>query len=300
MMRGETHNKPGITQSDGNGAMEIRLRHIAAALLALPLSLAAATPASKPQIRLWRLDCGLLWSPNLDDLSDTRAYVGQSKKFVGSCYLIKHGDAYLLWDTGLSKEYLNKPLTQGDKDDYAMAATVVDQLAKIGVKPAQVTMVGISHYHLDHIGQAADFPQAKLLIGEGDFAVLGQPGHEARAKFFAPWLGKNAKLEKVEGDHDVFGDGSVVMLDLPGHTPGHHGLLVQLPKRGAVLLSGDVAHLRENLESAGVPSFNSDRAQSLASMDRFSKLAKNLDATLIIQHEEKDVAKLPVFPEAAE
>lgn len=274
--------------------------HLAIALLAFPLSLAAAAASAKPDIRLWRLDCGSLWSPNLGDLSDTRDYAGQSKKFAGSCYLIKHGDAYLLWDTGLSKEYLNKPLIQGDKDDYALAATVVDQLAEIGVKPAQVAMVGISHYHLDHIGQAADFPQAKLLIGEGDFAVLSQPGHEARAKFFAPWLKKDAKLEKIEGDHDVFGDGSVVMLDLPGHTPGHHGLLVQLPQRGAVLLSGDVVHFHENLQSMGVPSFNTDRAQSLASMDRFVKLAKNLNATLIIQHEEKDVAKLPAFPEAAE
>lgn len=274
--------------------------HLAITLLAFPLSLAAAEPSAKPDIRLWRLDCGLLWSPNLDDLSDTRAYVGQSKKFVGSCYLIKHADAYLLWDTGLSKEYLGKPLAQGDKDDYALAATVVDQLAKIGVGPAQISMIGISHYHLDHIGQAADFPQAKLLIGEGDFAVLSEPGHEARAKFFAPWLQKDAKVEKIKGDHDVFGDGSVVMLDLPGHTPGHHGLLVQLPKRGAVLLSGDAVHLRENLQSMGVPSFNTDRAQSLASMDRFVKLAKNLNATLIIQHEEKDVAKLPVFPSAAE
>jgi len=161
-------------------------------------------------------------------------------------------------------------------------------------------MIGISHYHFDHIGQAADFPQAKLLIGEEDFDVLGQPGQEWRAKLLAPWLRKGAKVEKVKGDHDVFGDGSVVMLDLPGHTPGHHGLLVQLPKRGAVLLSGDAVHFRENMETMGVPSFNTDRAQSLASMDRFGKLARNLRATLIIQHEEEDVSKLPAFPEAAE
>jgi N-acyl homoserine lactone hydrolase len=273
---------------------------LAAALLASPLSVAATNPASIADVRLWRLDCGSLWTYNLDELSDTRSYVGQSKLFVGSCYLVQHGDAYLLWDTGLSKEYLGKPLTRGDADSTSLSTTVVDQLARIGVKPAQVSMIGISHYHFDHIGQAADFPQAKLLIGKGDFEVLGQPGHEARAKFFSPWLQANANVEKISGDHDLFGDGSVVMLDLPGHTPGHHGLLVQLPKRGAVLLSGDVVHLRENLASAGVPSFNTDRAQSLASMDRFTKLARNLDATLIIQHEEQDVAKLPVFPEAAE
>ncbi len=280
--------------------MKLYLRHIVAVFLAFAFSLAvAAPPASKPDLRLWRLDCGSLWTLNLDELSDTRAYVGQSKKFVGSCYLIRHGDAYLLWDTGLSKTALNKPLIQ-EADSESLTATIVDQLARIGVEPAQVSLVGISHYHFDHIGQAADFPQAKLLIGQGDFEVLSRPGHEARAKQLSPWLQKGAKVEKITGDYDVFGDGSVVMLDLPGHTPGHHGLLVQLPKRGSVLLSGDVAHFRENLQSAGVPSFNSDRAQSLSSMDRFNKLARNLGATVIIQHEEKDLAKLPVFPEAAE
>lgn len=280
--------------------MTLRLRLTAALLALLPLSLAAAEPATPPELKLWRLDCGTLWTYNLDELSDTRAYVGQSKKFVGSCYLIKHGDAYLLWDTGLSKEYLGKPYAEGDADSTSLATTVVDQLAKIGVKPAQISLIGISHYHLDHVGQAADFPQAKLLIGAGDYAVLGAPGHEARTKLLTPWLGKDAKVEKVQGDYDVFGDGSVVMLDLPGHTPGHHGLLLRLPKTGNVLLSGDVVHFRENMETMGVPSFNTNRADSLASMDRFDKLAKNLNATLIIQHEEKDVAKLPPLPQAAE
>ncbi|WP_226468159.1 N-acyl homoserine lactonase family protein [Luteimonas panaciterrae] len=280
--------------------MNACLRLLAVALLAFPISLIAAAPATKPDLRLWRLDCGELWTYNLDEMSDTRAYVGRSKYFVGSCYLIRHGETYLLWDAGLSREYLHKPFARGDADSNSLAITLVDQLAKIGVEPSQIAMIGISHYHFDHIGQAADFPQAKLLIGQKDFEVLGQPGQEWRAKLLAPWLRKDAKIEKINGDSDVFGDGSVVMLDLPGHTPGHHGLLVQLPKRGAVLLSGDVVHFRENMESMGVPSFNTDRAQSLASMDRFGKLARNLHATLIIQHEEEDVSKLPVFPEAAE
>lgn len=277
--------------------MKTGLHHRLLLLLALffPLSAAAAE-----NIRLWRLDCGSLWTYNLDELSDTHAYVGMSKKFAGSCYLVQHGSSYLLWDAGLSKEYLGKPYIEGKADSMSLATTVVAQLARIGVEPAQITRLGISHYHLDHIGQAADFPQATLLIGKNDFEVLGKPGHEARTRLLAPWLGKDAKVEKVSGDHDVFGDGSVVMLDLPGHTPGHHGLLVRLPKRGAVLLSGDVVHLHENLETMGVPSFNTDRAQSLASIDRFAKLAKNLRATLIIQHEEKDVGKLPAFPQAAE
>jgi glyoxylase-like metal-dependent hydrolase (beta-lactamase superfamily II) len=112
--------------------------------------------------------------------------------------------------------------------------------------------------------------------------------------------GGEGKLEAVRGDKDVFGDQSVVMLDLPGHTPGHHGLLVKLPQSGYVLLSGDVAHFRENYVSNGVPWFNVDRAQSLASLDRFKALAKNLRATVVIQHEERDIGKLPKFPDFAQ
>lgn len=268
-------------------------------LFAMSSESAAAQPATT-EIRLWRLDCGQLWVANLDDMSDTHAYTGRSKWFVGSCYLVRHGDRYLLWDTGLSRDALGKPLVRGQSDSESLDVTIVDQLARLGVKPAQIEFVGISHLHFDHIGQAAEFPQSTLLIGKGDFDLLGRPGQENRTKRLAPWMAQGAKVEKVSGDHDVFGDASVVMLDLPGHTPGHHGLLVRLPKRGPVLLSGDVAHFRENLDTSGVPTFNTDRAQSLASLDRFVKLGRNLGAAVIIQHESEDVAKLPPFPQGAE
>jgi len=87
---------------------------------------------------------------------------------------------------------------------------------------------------------------------------------------------------------------------MPGHTPGHHALLVKLARKGYVLLSGDAAHFAENYASNGVPSFNANRADTLASFDRFKKLAANLHATVIIQHEPADVAKLPAFPKAAD
>ena len=86
----------------------------------------------------------------------------------------------------------------------------------------------------------------------------------------------------------------------PGHTPGHHGLLVRLAKTGPVLLTGDLAHFAENYAENGVPMFNVDRANTLASFDRFKRLAASLKAMVIIQHEQADVKKLPVFPVAAE
>jgi glyoxylase-like metal-dependent hydrolase (beta-lactamase superfamily II) len=274
------------------------MTRVLAGLLAAAL-LAGAARAAPPPVELWRLDCGELWEGNLDEFSDTHAYVGQSKRLVVSCYLIRHGESYMLWDTGLEKSDLGKPLVRNTTESEALSVTLVDQLAKIAVRPQQISLIGISHYHFDHTGQAADFPQAKLLMGKADLALLRQPARAARAKPLAPWIGGGASVEEVEGDKDIFGDGRVVMLGLPGHTPGHHGLLVKLDEAGTVLLSGDVAHFRENLEGNGVPIYNADRADSLASMDRFRTLGRNLHATVVIQHDERDVPKLPAFPKSA-
>jgi glyoxylase-like metal-dependent hydrolase (beta-lactamase superfamily II) len=89
------------------------------------------------------------------------------------------------------------------------------------------------------------------------------------------------------------------MLDMPGHTPGHHSLLVKLKNKGNVLLSGDLAHFKENYDGDGVPTFNTNRADTLASLDRFKDMARNLKATVIIQHDARDIGKLPAFPAAA-
>ncbi|WP_353204826.1 N-acyl homoserine lactonase family protein [Sphingomonas sp.] len=271
-----------------------------AALAATALMAQTAAPKATASVKLMRLDCGTVAANDLDQFSDTRAYVGQSKRLTASCYLIKHGDSYMLWDTGLPAAMKGKPIDPKAPMDATVTATLVEQLAQVGIKPEQISMIGISHYHFDHIGQAAAFPGATLLIGKGDFDALkaGEPGTSKLP--LAPWIDGTAKSVPVSGDKDVFGDGSVTMLDLPGHTPGHHGLLVHLAGRGNVLLSGDVAHFRENYDSDGVPGFNTNRADSLAALGRFKGLAKNLKATVIIQHDPRDIAKLPAFPNWAE
>jgi glyoxylase-like metal-dependent hydrolase (beta-lactamase superfamily II) len=272
------------------------LRRAALALALLPLLLAAG-PAPKAEVKLWRLDCGSNFVADLNNFSDTRAYSGQSRQLVASCYLIRHGDQYMLWDTGFGRSLLGKAVPAG-QSGATLRVAIVDQLKDLGVTPEQISFIGISHYHGDHIGQAADFPQAKLMIGEGDLEVVKSNAQAGAA--LAPWIAGKSPVEGVKGDKDVFGDGSVTMLDLPGHTPGHHGLLVKLDHTGWVLLSGDVAHFRENLESDGVPGFNVDRSKSLASMDRFKRLGANLKAVVIIQHDPRDVPKLPQFPKAAD
>jgi glyoxylase-like metal-dependent hydrolase (beta-lactamase superfamily II) len=175
---------------------------------------------------------------------------------------------------------------------------LVDNLAKIDVKPDQIKYVGISHYHADHTGQLASFPHATLLIGarEWDAITSPKPPAGANVKPFESWIKGESKVEPQPLDKDVFEDGTVIMLRTPGHTPGHSSLLVKLPEMGPVILTGDAAHFRENFDSDGVPSFNYDRAQTVASIERLKKIAENLKATVIIQHDARDVEKLPVFP----
>jgi glyoxylase-like metal-dependent hydrolase (beta-lactamase superfamily II) len=259
------------------------------ALVAAPVS---AQPAA--EVTLTRLgDCGTPQAPTEVNqrFSDTYSYGGLKIQFVFSCYLVKHGDQYLLWDTGHSMTAPN----------VAPKVSVVDQLAQLGVKPEQIQYVGISHYHADHTGQVASFPQSMLLIGKGDWDAITSPKPAAgvNAPPFAHWVSGGGKVEPLPTDKDVFGDGTVLILNTPGHTPGHHGLLVKLKEKGNVLITGDLVHFRENYDGNGVPWFNASRADSLASIDRFKKLAANFKATVIIQHDARDVGKLPAFPAAA-
>ena len=246
-----------------------------------------------PEMSLTRLDCGTPAAPTPVNqrFSDTYAYGDLKLQFVYSCYLVKHGDEYLLWDAGHA---LTAP-------NVAPKVSLVDLLAQLNVKPEQIKYVGISHYHGDHIGQVGSFPKSTLLIGKGDWDVLTspKPPENANPAPFANWIKGESKVELVPLDKDVFGDGSVIMLYTPGHTPGHHSLLVKLPQMGNVLLSGDLMHFRENYETNGVPAFNTDRAQTLASLDRVKKIVAGSKATVIIQHDPRDIEKLPAFPASA-
>ncbi len=270
--------------------------------LAGVLLLAAVSPASAADVKLWRLDCGSILVKDLSAFSDTYDYAGKTRTLTDSCYLIKHDADYLLWDTGLPAELLNAPLDPKAPMAPTLKVTLTTQLEKLGLTPDQIGLVGISHYHFDHTGQAAAFPKAKLLMGAPDLAAMKSDPlpFAAVPAHLKPWLQDGAPLESEAGDKDVFGDGSVMMLSMPGHTPGSYALLVRLAETGPVLLSGDVVHFEEQFKVNGVPPFNEDRSDSLASMDRLKHLAKTLKATLVVQHDASDVKRLPAFPASAD
>jgi N-acyl homoserine lactone hydrolase len=261
------------------------------------LAVLPASAQSAPELSLTRLDCGPTLSSTAAstelqlNFSDTFAYSDLNIQLVVSCYLIKHGDDYMLWDTGTS-------LSAGA---FAPKVSLVDLLSQIGLRPQQIKYVGVSHYHFDHTSQTGSFPQSTLLIGKGDWDVLTSSNLPplVSSEPLVHWISGGGKVEPVPLDKDVFGDGTVMMLNAPGHTPGHHILLVKLPTAGNVLLSGDLAHFRENYDSNGVPAFNTNRAETLASIDRIKRIANNLNATVIIQHDARDLNKLPAFPASA-
>jgi glyoxylase-like metal-dependent hydrolase (beta-lactamase superfamily II) len=251
---------------------------------------AASVAQTAPVVTLTRLSCGTDAPPSdVTRFSDTWAFNGLKVQLTYSCYLVRHGDDYMIWDTG------NPVGTTAT----APKVSLVELLAQLKLTPARVKYVGISHYHGDHTGQVGSFPQSTLLIGKGDWDVLSDPKGNPAAAPFASWITGGSKVEPQAGDKDVFGDGSVIMLNTPGHTPGHHSLLVRLKETGPVLITGDLSHFHENYDTFGVPTFNTDRAASVASIDRFKKIAANLNASVIIQHDARDVSKLPAFPAAA-
>jgi glyoxylase-like metal-dependent hydrolase (beta-lactamase superfamily II) len=261
------------------------------AVLASAFIAFSAWAQAPAEVTLTRLDCGSGFNDQRR-FSDSFAYSNPKVPFTFSCYVIRHGSDYMVWDTGYlpgsTPNATNKPITE--------------LLAQMSVKPEQVKFVGISHFHADHTGQIAPFANATLLIGKGDWDGINAnpPMAGANVAGFKEWMGNTTrKVKPLTADEDVFGDGSVLVFRTPGHTPGHMAVLVRLKEKGPVVLLGDAAHFHENYEGNGVPGFNFDRAQTIASLERIKAIERNLRATVIIQHDPRDIGKLPAFPNAA-
>lgn len=243
-------------------------------------------PKSAAAIALWRLDCGQY---DIDDLE------GRGRVLMPvSCYLVRRGDELILFDAGLSEELKGRPLREQGQT-LRLDRTLAEQLAQIGIDPVQVTTVIVSHYHGDHHSQAGLFPKARLLIGAGDAAAL----RGARDKgALTPWIGGKRPVEEISADRDLHGDGRLVVLHTPGHTPGHLSMLVKL-RDASYILTGDLVHQRPQL-AAREPSGNHvDKVRGKTEIGRVLALAEETGATIIVGHEVQDIGLLPAFPAAA-
>jgi N-acyl homoserine lactone hydrolase len=253
--------------------------------------------------KLYRLDCGhslandeSVWTPGEN--------VGRDIEFSSTCWLIKHGRDWLLWDTGVPESALNNPRgwsTLPKLIVYHIDRSLTDQLADIGVKPADIGRVAISHTHGDHIGNMRLFSNSTVMMQRAEYNWIHSPNgpNDNVNQLMAlarKLLGTPKHLELIDGDTDVFGDGSVTLVSTPGHTPGHQSLLLHLKKSGFIILSGDVAHSQRNFEKNIVPSLNTDNAESVASMERVKRLITTYKAAFFINHDKSQADTLKLLP----
>ncbi|KCZ97251.1 metallo-beta-lactamase family lipoprotein [Hyphomonas polymorpha PS728] len=262
---------------------------------AAPPPAAEATETAGPALYVDVLDCGTIAISDLDAFSSAGDYAGQADEFTNTCYLINHPNGRLLWDLGLPSQLVGQPPFTQQIFTVSVERSITDQLADLGVVPSELTYVAISHAHFDHIGQIDQVQGATWLVNQTEYDYMfpadgAPPADPSLVANFA--LFKPMETQIINDSHDVFGDGSVVIFQTPGHTPGHSSLQLTLPETGPVLLTGDLYHRSESRALGRVPRFNTSEENTLASMAAFEARATDLGARVVIQHEPADVDPL--------
>lgn len=286
--------------------MDTSLKHLAAFGLSFVLSACTSVMQDGPRQqsaavvdRIYVIDCGenhakdlSLWTTAADK---SRAYV-----FSNNCYLIRHRTGWMLWDSGNADRLATMPNglvnPRGTLTAY-MRKPLAESLKEIGVAPEDIAHFAMSHSHGDHSGNANVFARSTIYMQTAEYDVVYGPEPQ---KLGIPPANfeklRSAKVVKLSGDYDVFGDGSVVIKSTPGHTPGHQSLFVRLPKTGPVLLSGDFVHLKSNWDAKRVPSINYDTDQSRRSMNEMESFLKATGVQLWINHDSEQSRGIPKAP----
>ena len=218
--------------------------------------------------------------------------------FVNVSYLIVHPRGTLMFDAGAVADSHFKadgsPVVEG-----IMSATepLLPQLASTGYAPGEITYFAMSHYHSDHTANANAFAGATWIVqrAERDFMFAEKPEGIIQPGTYDAL--RNAKTKVLNNvDFDVFGDGSVMMMSTPGHTPGHQVLSVKLANKGTVVLGGDLYHYPEERTTGRTPTFEFNAEQSTASRARIEQYLKATGGTLWIEHDKATHAALPKAP----
>jgi N-acyl homoserine lactone hydrolase len=274
---------------------------VIAALAAAPL--AAQNPpahhAPKPpkSLRLYIFDCGVL--KPADAKSFGFDHVAELKMSV-PCFLVVHPKGTMMWDVGVVPDSDFKadgaPVVQGFIE---VAKPLKPQLEALGYEPSDIKYLAFSHYHIDHTANANMFAASTWLVAqaERDIMFSDKPAPVRTEKNFAALKNSKTKILPATADYDVFGDGTVIIKQTPGHTPGHQVLFLKLPKTGPVLVAGDLYHYNEERNTDHVPNFEYNKEQSLASRAKIEEFLKTSGAQLWIEHDYAANAKLKKSPE---
>lgn len=256
-------------------------------------SIGQSPAAGDAGVRLYTMDCGRFSLPSADMFADDGSFKDIAVELANPCYLIRHSDGDLVWDTGLPASIVENPSA-----GTAVARTLEDQLEEIGLTPADVEYLSFSHSHYDHVGGGNLFTGGTWIVDPDERAWMLREQVRGTPIFASYGELESANTILIEGDgpYDVFGDGTVVIHQTPGHTPGHAVLMLQLANAGPVLISGDMWHTEMSRAARSVPRVNTDREQTLASIDKLEAMIAETDARVVRQHVLSDFEAMPQFP----
>lgn len=254
-------------------------------------------------LRLFVLHGGLCTANNLEVFAeaDSDIYKNRKKKLSITCFLLQHPEGMLLWDTGLPDSLFEKPegldVLNGDLN-FSVQKTLASQLEEVEVTPQDIEYLTFSHMHYDHVGNSNLFAASTLLIDEKEYEAAFHHDTEGASVYDNHCYNEleQSHTIKMTGIYDVFGDGSVLTVPSPGHSPGHRVLYVNLPKTGPVVISGDLYHFAEQRTNKRVPRINYDREQTLRSMEYVENFLVEKQAKLIISHDYEQISQLPKPP----
>jgi glyoxylase-like metal-dependent hydrolase (beta-lactamase superfamily II) len=271
---------------------------LAATILTFLIVLPAA-PQSKPKppksVHLYVFDCGLLTMSAPALFGFTKEEVGEKQPFAVPCYMVVHPKGTMMWDVGVIPDAQVNGSTQGIS---VVTKTLKSQMAEIGYTPVDIKYLALSHMHSDHTANANDFAGSTWLVHQNERDAMfapppppgagrGRGGPQATATYDKLKDSKTVIL--TEKDYDVFGDGTVVIMYAPGHTPGHQVLFLRLKESGPILIAGDLYHLPQEITMHRFPTFDFDKEQSAKSREKVEAFVKQSGARLWIEHD------LPTF-----
>jgi N-acyl homoserine lactone hydrolase len=248
--------------------------------------------------RLYVLDAGIAVAPDRSVYTPGQ-WQGEPVTLSCNAYLMRRRDQWILWDTGIDEALASEPGGRIIAHNIRGIVTspISAQLAAIGLAPADVGTVILSHGHFDHVGNAALFAHATWFIQRREHEAMFGPDYQTHGYEPALYAAlEQARVTLMDGDLDLFGDGSIRVISTPGHTPGHCSLLLRLAQAGPIVLSADVAHDDYNMAHRCVPTMNASRDDTLRSMDRIAAIVREEGAQFWINHDTAQSATIAHAP----
>lgn len=286
---------------------------VATAYVTSPVSAQSGGPGAKGSgtvERLYILDGGLGHSGNLNSWANMMVPSGTPVDIGAPAHLIKHARGWMLFDTSTNDIISTMPNGFGTaagaiRWTKTQAQTLPPQLKAVGITPADIKYIGISHNHADHTGNVYMFPNSIVLIQRREYdQVFANGAAPAGPPNFAGQIfPRNHPVSLLDGDYDVFGDGSVVLFYVGGHTQGSQVALVRLPKGGHVLLTGDAVHLQSNWDDRRIPRLGAANDENewaervWLAFNRIEHLVGFYKAQLWIHHDVDQYKKKKYAPE---